>query len=537
MRILVNAESVLLSSISLLVLSGISQPARAESADTLFAKGLFNEASSKYLHEIKSDPHNASLRMDEIRTLLRIDGDSWQEAITQGQAAVKIAPDNADAHGLYSMALMRGGMPEEAVTQANKALSLNPKAYFALVAAGRAAEWNENKKQAKADYLKAITLFPHRATAYPYFLGTLDSDKDKKYIPLFKQYVKLHAKGFPHSDLMRDFSDSHFLKQKEKNKADDQKVTSSFAPAKATAAEVSAAPNPAEEDVVYSIPFTRDDGGIVLPVKIHGVLYHMLLDTGAGDGVTLTHQAVHTLGLDPVGQSVQSGVSGYEIGKIYEAGDMQVGTEYFHNVEVESMSDASGHTDGLIGGYVFKKSVLTFDFANNNLIISTGKDAKAPEPSQDDAVMTVPFHLYHGYIFVPVVLGDRTKSEYALLDTGCEPLGVLSIHTAKDLAKLQNSDSYENVTINQRLGVGTSDPSFNALIFRFSVDLTMAHATGLPLMEELNPIFGANFIDRSVDPSFDFQLCGIVGIPYLENAKIVTIDYPHKLLTMEYANN
>ena len=111
-------------------------------------------------------------------------------------------------------------------------------------------------------------------------------------------------------------------------------------------------------------------------------------------------------------------------------------------------------------------------------------------------------------------------------------MGVLSFSVAEDLARKRHEDEKLQVHVDQRLGIGTSSTGFDAMLFRFPVDLGLVSNGGTPYFMEMNPIYGATMIDKEVNRSFDFHLSAIVGISYVAEAKRITFDYPHHLMTM-----
>ncbi len=528
MRITLEAKSGRLNllplavTFALLPRAGVALP---PSAHELYSQGNFKKVVALLRPLIKEHPLQNDARMLLIRALLRLDGDRWKEAQNVATAGVRLDPKSADMHGLLSLANMRGGRPSLAVLEASKALAAGPTSYYALVSASRVSLWNAKRAEARGYLKKAIQLKPSRAMAYYYLLSAMTDQHHSGYKPIIDQYIHLHATGYPHSQLTASLRY-------------DQDWGSSGHSSPSTKLASAKPDSGSTDDYTYSVRMYRDHDDVILPVVIRGVLFHMLLDTGAGDGVVLNKDSAQRLGIQPNGQSVQFGVSGEEVGKSFRNQTMQVGQQLFTGVDVSTVERTAGDiTDGLIGGANFKHSVVTLDFAANRMVVATGPHAAAPTPTTGDATMTVPFHYYQGYIFVKVHLASRKRAQWALLDTGCEPLGVLSLMTARHLAKSQSRDAYAEVTVNQRIGVGTTNTSFTALVFRFAVDLSLKKSAGVPFFMEMNPIFGASLIDSQVSPGFNFQICGIVGIPYLTNARRVTIDYPARVLTLELPNN
>ena len=159
-------------SLSLFALSAVCAPLLAAlpvraggkdagSGEQLFASAKFNQAHAAFEAAVKRDPKNMVARLELVRTSLRLD--NWKNAVSEAQSAVAATPQNADAHGLLGMALMRGGRPQKAESEANKSLALNPKSYWGLVAKGRVQIFNELEGAASETLAKAFDLHPRMA--------------------------------------------------------------------------------------------------------------------------------------------------------------------------------------------------------------------------------------------------------------------------------------------------------------------------------------------------------------------------------------
>jgi len=501
----------------------------AETADGFFREGRFLEAAQAYRSQLRVSPHNIAARLGLVRTLLRLDGVHWQEAIQEAATAVRLAPKDADAHGLYALALFRGGRVEEARAETERSLQCDPKDYYGLVAQGKLYLWNNENKKATEVLQQAIELYPQRDTAYAYWLMALpDEDYNqallKKYL---KAYLSLHPMGHPHDAIL------HWLahtRMNEKQPAKPAVAWEGMSKDRVKAAEDGSGP-----PITYTIPVEWQDGLMVLPVKINGQSFKLLFDTGASDVIALTHSAIERLGLPAEGQTVARGVRGEEETDVYRARSVQLGPQEIQDDDISSIGNNAAPEDGIFGGANLKHCVVTIDFQENTCTVTEGKNATAPPPLEGDMTTSVPFHLFQGYIFLPVLLGDRTRVEWAMLDTGAAPLGILSLITARELARKENVDSYKEVDLPLPLGVGSKNGTFRALLFAFSIDLTLAHPQGIPFLMELDPILGASIME-DLSQDFDFQLSALVGMPFLAHARRVTIDYPHQILTLELAN-
>ncbi len=545
----------------------VTPPARAHgrfagSGSQLFAEGKFNQARDAYASAVRSDPKNPVLRVGLLRTYLRLD--DWQNCVSEGQKFVAALPASADAHGLLSLGLMRGGRPKQAETEAYKSLALDARDYWGLVARGRVLTFNEQKGEARETLTHAFDMHPDWPDAPFYLLQTLEEKTgDEERQKIYKAYLKTNPKGHPHDRTMDSLSramdtynpaNSREADKPDKTTGDpkpdgEKKADGNKKPGRKREAPTFEAIGAINEQklkdadegkikpVTITIPFERlkqDNQTIIIPLSINGVSMRLLFDTGAGHGISVTGDAAERLNLPAIYKSFARGVSGKEEIRVCRAKEMKIGAQMFKNIPVDTTANAiSPDFDGLIGGAVFEEYAVTVDYENNNLVLTRGKTAAAPAPEEGNHITTVPFHDFGGYIIVPLKLEDRSEAEWGLLDTGAQGMGVLSYITASQLAKKQHTDAQAKVHINQRLGVGTTNTGFDAILFEFAIDLGLVYNAGTPFFMEMKPIYGASMIDTEVNRSFDFHLSAIVGISYLAEAKRVTFDYPRHLLTME----
>lgn len=519
------------------LLCGLGVLAVAVRADTtaekLFKEGKFNQAQTAYAASVRNSPRELALRMAYARTLLRLD--KWFEAIKEMRTAIGIAPKSADAHGLLSFALMRGGQPEESEKAAKKAFELDPKSYWALVGSARVALWNEKDADAEKLLNQATKSYPDQPEAF-YYLLDAQSQKTpraerKKALTAF---VKLAPKGHPFDRALDSLSRSTGTSEP----ADEKKELQ--AEGKIDEGVLKAADIGRSKPVSFTVNFETgkyDEDSIILPVSINGSRFRLLFDTGAGHAITLNGPAVDRVNLPLLYRSVAHGVSGKEETAIRRADEVKIGSQIFRNARVETSAASLEAFDGLLGGAVFEDYVVSINYENNAMTLTRGKTAVAPPVREGYHIMTVPFHLIQGYIIFPLRLEDQTNTQWAMLDTGAGGVGLLSLRTARELAKKRNSETTHEVERNERRGVGTSSTKFTQVRFDFAVDLTMVHNGGTPYFMEMAPVEGASMMDNEVSRSSDFELIGLIGISYLSNAKRVTFDYPNHLLTMEFADN
>ncbi len=505
-------------------------PASAQGGpgDSLFALNKFDQARAAYMATVKAGPKLAPPRLGLIRDLIRLD--AWSDAIAESRAAVTLFPLNADAHGILALTLLRGGQPEAAQKESDKALKLDPASYWALVAGGRLALWENGKEEANALLHHATELHPDWPEAWYYLMESFDSHRHKEARLAFDSYRKLNPKGHPH-DMALEGVDGQiaFSKSFEKDPA-----MRSTGPLDEKALQ--AADEGKTRMISTTFPIERDDSNfIIVPVKINGRPFRLLYDTGAGDGLSLGERHADHLGLPIIATSIARGVNGKESSKLFKADTLEVGDLQMHSIPLEGSDNKVGPADGLFGGAIFRDFVVTVDFEKNEMTLTRGKKAVAPETPPGFRVLTVPFRLQDDYIFVPTSIADR--STWCILDTGASGVSFISLSLAKQIAAERGKATYLETTMEGRFGVGISNTKIKLLVFRMSVPIGLLKDGRAAYHIEADPTIAASVMDTEVSRSFNFQLGALVGIDYLTSAKRISIDYPHHLLTMEFPDS
>lgn len=499
--------------------------AQGESGDTLFAGNKFDAARTAYTATVRANPRQAAGRIGLIRDLIRLD--AWSEAVNAAKAAVEALPNNADLHGLYALTLLRGGQPEEARKEADKALKLDAAAYWAMVAGGRLALWENNQEEAHSLLKHATEIHPDWPEAWYYLISAFDSHHEADFQKAFAAYRKLNPKGHPH-EMALEGVDGAIAFSKSFDKDPAMRPTG-----KLNEKVIQAADEGKSSVISTTFPIERDDNNFILvPVKINGQRFKLLYDTGAGDGLSLGQSAADHLGLPLIAKSVARGVNGKETSKLFKADTLEVGDLTLHSIPIAGSDNKVGPVDGLFGGAIFKSFVVTVDFERNEMTLTRGKNAKAPTPPANTRVNTVPFRLQDDYIFVPTNIADRTT--WCILDTGASGISFVSLSLAKQIAAERGKATYQEATMDGRFGVGISNTKINLLVFFLSVPIGLMKDGHAPYHVEANPTIAASVMDTEVSRAFNFQLGALVGIDYLTSAKRISIDYPHHILTMEF---
>ncbi len=494
-------------------------------AERLYKAGRFAQARDAYKQALKRTPNDPVLQAGLVLCLSRLD--EWQQALDYATKAAALAPQNADAHGLLAFELLRAGQPAGAEREAASSLALDPQNYWGLITQGRLALWNGQKRQAREILRRAAQSRPDAPDAWFYLVDAFEDDVTPELLADIDAYIALKPTGHPHAmalealPALRSYL-NYFVPES---------PYTAFAPtseAQLKAADISDAP-----PVTFRVPFERSGDYVTLPTLVDGHKLRLLFDTGGGFSIALNKTASKKLNLKPLGQSIVRGVSGKEASTEARADTMTFGGETFRAIPIDILTGDVGAEDGVFGVSNFDHYAVTIDFAEKNIVLARGKNAAAPAPLPGRQTLTLPFHDLGGDIIVPITIEGRDI--WALVDTGADGDLILSLDTARGVAARRKRSAWDTRVITDRLGLGSSVKKQNILFFRDPVAVQVGELAGKPFVTRIQPAYGADLIDTQVNPAAMFQVGAILGINFLNKAARVTFDYPHHLLTLEYA--
>ena len=523
------------------------QTSSASSADKLFDDEKYVEARTAYAAAVKLAPKNAALRIGLLRTELRTE--VWKDGIKDARAAEAVIPSSADFVGFESLFLMRGAQPDEAIGAADRAIqmSANKESYWALIAQGRSLSWQYKNTEARKALRKAIDLQPATEEAYMFLIGTFNAREAAEEHRVASTLQDLELKHHPRK-APKDQADA------DKRKADDTKEKTDrinlgkyydtfekdppfVGLTPISEANIHAADAADIAPVSFSFAFERGQGeggqhDIIIPMLVDGVKVKMLFDTGAGHTFSVGKYAAAKMNLPVLAKSAAQGVNGIEPTKMHRAERVSIGKQSFGNIPVESIDNTIGESeDGLIGGAVFDKYVVTVDFKENVMTLTRGRSAVAPPPLKGDKVVSVPFHNVNGYIYVQVSIDNHKW--WTILDTGAQGYGVVSLELARMLAKEREKDATIELKVKGRVGIGISETSYTVLAFEFPIDVGCLVGDRTPYFIQMDTLYGASIIDK-LSSDMEYNVAGLLGVGYLgQRCRRFSIDYPNHLLTME----
>ncbi len=488
-------------------------------ADRLFAQGQFEAAQKTYA--ASADPAAA---VGRVRSLLRLD--RWADAEAAAQSFVAKVPGSADAHGLLALALIRAGWQPPYAEEAARSLALDPQNYWGLVASGRVADWDGHVEDARTLFRRASALHPEWPDAWG-DLYLVDDDRGhiKEQLAVAQAYVKLNPQGHPHDENAEDARDllAHTSNYQTAFEMDPP-YQHSRSPQE-NAAEANAAKSSS-----MTVEFIGDY--VLFPVVIDGSPFRLLFDTGGGDDILLETNAARRLHLPLVAHSYVRGVSGKEKSDTLKAQTLTLTGLTYKSIKIETVTALEGTGNGILGGNILRDSVVTLDFEHRTATFTQGAAAQAPATLPGDGSVSLPFHFYHGDLYVQLALNNVPV--WALVDTGADTT-TLSLRFAKQQLKNAPKEDVRNGTDTGRHGVGNTDTRMEYIVSREESQIRLSQTP--PVFVPM-PTIGTSDADRAVSPSAgcDFEVSLWLGMSSLTYARRVTFDYPRHLMTFEYAN-
>jgi tetratricopeptide (TPR) repeat protein len=495
-----------------------------QSPDQLFASGQFEQARQAYAAEVKAAPADADAQVGLVRSLLRLD--HWEDAVPAAQAFAANLPANADAHGLLALSLIRAGWQPPYADEARKSLALNTQNYWGLIASGRAADWDAKPDEARDDFHKAAAAHPELPDAWAdLFLLNDDRGHLKEQLEDAQSYVKLNPQGHPHTEIAEDAREllTHAAELDAAFGADPPFQRSE------TVHEDKPGATPSETPPL-KVDFIGDYA--LFPVTINGAPFRLLFDTGGGNDILLDWKAARQLHLPVIAHSFIRGVSGKEPSDTLKAQTMTLSGLTYNSIEIDTADALANTGDGILGGDILQQSVVTLDFEQRTLTLVQSPNAQAPAPLPGDKSVALPFHFYHGDLYVQLAV--NTVPVWALIDTGAE-LSTLSLRLAKQQLQTLPKDQVHTGSFSGRHGIGKTAKSTAYIASRAESQVTVSETPPASIAMET---IGTSDLDQEVSPSAqcDFELGLWLGMSSFTYARRVTFDYPHKLMTFEYAD-
>ena len=492
-------------------------PAAGEMA---FAAGNWESAQKFYSAAVKAAPEVLAPRLGLIRTLMR--QDNWPEALREAQAATLKFPACADAHGLLSLALIRAGWSGEYVKEAAQSLTLDANNFWGLLATGRAAEWEGDYKAAHCCFWRASETHPEWPEGWGQLL-VLEDDTltPKEALQIAAIYLKLDPHGHPHREIVENARDII------ENIAAYQTVFSEN-----KTFERIHSPGTAGTETLQSSTMAVDFLGdfAIFPVAINGQPFRLLFDTGGGSDILLYWNSAKRLHLRTLTHTHIRGVGGGEKSDVLKAESMEIAGIPFRSIKIVTAETMVEKTDGILGGNILNDSVITLDFEKKTALLMNGANAQAPAPLSGDKSITLPFHYYHGCLYIQAAVNGQPL--WALLDTGAFR-STLSLRLAREQLKGLPKEDIQTGTFTGKRGIGNSDASMQYIVSRYESQIQLSQNP--PVYIPIDTA-GTSDLDRQISPSAqtDFEISLWMGMSSFTYARRITFDYPRHQLIFEY---
>lgn len=491
-----------------------ADPPSLAAADAAFAQGKFDQARRTYQSLLKTDPALPAPRLGLIQSLLRLD--RWQDALRAAQEATQALPASADVHGLLAMTEIRAGQPEAALTDANLALAKDRDCYWGLVAAGRVADWEGREKEAYVLFTRATTLHPERPDGW---LGAWQTINDpgitEADLQIAKSYLALAPKGQPF-----DFNTS-YIQNIVTNETGYWHGFDKDPPFHLDEADQK------QQSYMAVFPIQRSGKSVLVSVGINGKPFHLLFDTGASN-LLLSSNAARRLGLTNLAKTSVSGVQGRAPASLQRADTLTLGSITLHSIPLTVTGSVPEDGDGIFGGSLLRDYAITLDFVDNTMTIARGHGAMHLAMA-NTTVAATPLHFYNSHLFVSTHAQGRRV--WAMLDTGAYT-DIFSLNLTHDLSSDTARSDWREGSYEERIGIGDSAMQIDYCVTPKKLNIAF-DGSSPPATLTQDGLIGQSSIDHQISPSFGFEIGMILGVPVLSQHNRVTIDYPHRLLTLE----
>jgi tetratricopeptide (TPR) repeat protein len=474
-------------------------PAPADSlsaARLLFRQGDFKAAAAAFREMIEHQP-SPDAYAGLVQSLIK--QDDVPAAEESSLKALATLPQSAPIHAARADVLFRRGLIPEAEHEYKAALKLDEQCARAWLGMGRVYSAESRRQRSQEALSKAHELDPEDGDAlYHWAVGLA---YPKNVAGLETHLAKFRSDP---EDERQEREYVEFLKALAGRKV--------WVPAR----EISRSEIKLEQ-ILVGPGRVR---GVGLKVHFNDTASaKLLLDTGAS-GISIGHKLAGKIKARRLSDETYKGVgdSGSLKGYMAWVDKITIGDFEFHDCFVHvSSKGGSADEDGLIGGNIFDKYLVTIDFPGNKLRLNplpgagtdAGMDAyRGPET----ATFSQSFLLGH-ILLLSTRVGDAASGLFAL-DTGAS-MNAITPALAKQVGKMHDS----NVHVNGLSGSVKSVHATQAILqfSRFSQP-----------SEEINT-FDVNTLSKDLGT----EVSGFIGFATLKKMKVI-IDYRDGLVDFDY---
>jgi hypothetical protein len=261
------------------------------------------------------------------------------------------------------------------------------------------------------------------------------------------------------------------------------------------------------------------DNRVLLPVFVNGEgPFEFILDTGAGDGSSITLDLFNRLHLEKEGKSEVTG-AGANTESVLDThaaslkfGSYELGPIPLMAFSMKAMTDAIGfrELDGILGDALFDRFVVTLDFDQQVITLRNPRDYEPPPGS-----VVIPFEIYNHIVPACEGLVDGRKARL-LIDLGDRS----SFTLFKPFWKKYGYQHHRSV-IRAMTGIGIGGPIYGLV--------TRVQTVTIGGADVKQPL--TRLVLQKPSAINDHVIDGSVGTGILKKF-VVTFDYPHRRMIL-----
>jgi tetratricopeptide (TPR) repeat protein len=468
--------------------------------------GDYQKAVKIFVELLSADPGDIRAHLGAAQAYYKLQ--DYKLSFEQAAAAMKLDDNNARAHALSGIALLRSGYLDHAVAELMQAVRLNPKEPLA---------WGG---LAEIDYYTNRTKESRQKSLYALQLDSREPD-----------YLVTFARAASRLELFNEAADAYerFLRiapRTETEKRDRIRGLILFY-RQLTGIHLHQLTGPRSATVAFRIGVDRRP---YMDVRVNGRPATFVIDTGSGFTV-ISDEAAEKLGVGAMARGGTSqGVGGngkfpivYGLISSIQLGEEKIGAVpcFIRRFHGSAGRGDDPKADGFIGLSVLSNFTAEIDYKNQQMSLLREVEDPAAQPTADPATTVIPFRTtQNGLISVETQIDD-TRFVNAILDTGASST-VMSSAAVKRLE--MNASIIKGQTV-QVVGAAGITDNVELLFLRTCkiANLTQSNLRALILD------FGA------INETSGFEQSAILGGDFLRNFK-VTIDFIHARLLLEPQN-
>lgn len=466
-------------------------------------QGQYEKAAQIFLDLIKKDERDLRAHLGASLAYLKMQ--NYNLCFDHASQAIKLDPNNARAHSLIGMALLRSGYLAEALQYFIRALELNRKDAMAF---GGVAEIDYYENRANESRLRA------------YYAYTLD--------PKEPDYLITLARACSRLEKFQEAADAYeeFLRIAPKTDSERRErirgLINFYRQLAGLKVHQISGPRTAE------IPFwLGSDRRPYIKARVNGREAIFVIDTGSGFTV-VSEEAAKRLGVPRIARGGSSqGVGGsgkfpivYGLIRSLEVGPLKITSVPCFIRRFHGPHDRPDHekADGFIGLSILSNFLTELDYKNRAMRLDRGPGDGPPafEPSQ--SVSIVPFRTtQNGLISIETRLdGDRRIN--AILDSGAS-------------SSVISSAAVERLNLRHRIVKGQTVQVIGAAGIASNVEIIFLPSYRVADLQQNN--IRALILDfNAINETSGFEQSGILGGDFLRHFRVV-IDFARSQVAFE----